>query len=239
LNSSEFIAKVAPYAVELRLEGSPLFPSVRIAQCALETGWKIPPWNNLGGIKVGSGKPNPWWDGSSVNRDTWEVINGQTEQTSAYFRAYPSIYHFFKDQDLLFQLPRYERVRQAKTPEEQCAMLQACGYATDPEYARKLNNLIRSFQLKRYDQEVEDVLKKIDELIQANKRLEERIARLEPKKPEEQVVAPWAQPGYKFVTAKRNGETISDGKRPRDPVTRQEVWAMFERYDRLINKEQK
>lgn len=36
----------------------------------------------------------------------------------------------------------------------------------------------------------------------------------------------WAKPGYDFVT--QNG--ISDGTRPKDPVTREEVWAMLKRF---------
>jgi flagellum-specific peptidoglycan hydrolase FlgJ len=96
MNKNEFIAYLAPYAVQLRLEGSPMFPSVRLAQNLLETGGVIHPWYNLGGIKVGSGKPNEWWDGSSVNRGTWEVVNGTRVETSANFRAYQSVYHFYQ-----------------------------------------------------------------------------------------------------------------------------------------------
>lgn len=162
MKASEFIAYLAPYAVQLRAEGSPMFPSVRLAQNALETGWKIPSWNNLGGIKVGSGKPNQWWDGSSVNKATWEVINGQRIDTAANFRAYKSIYHFYKDQDLLFSLPRYERVRNAKTPEQQADMLYACGYATDPQYAQKLKNIIFMYDLKQYDAPEVDELELTD-----------------------------------------------------------------------------
>ena len=224
MNKNEFIAKISPIAVQLRLEGSPIFPSVRIAQSALETGWKIPPWNNLGGIKVGSGKPNPWWDGSSVNKKTWEVINGQRVDTSANFRAYKSVYHFYKDQDLLFQLPRYERVRKSKTPEQQADMLYECGYATDPQYAQKIKNIMNSYGLKKYDKEVEAVLQELRKQID---QLTKRLNALEQKP--EQTVADWAKDAQTWAV--RLG--ISDGTRPRDLVTRQEVWAMLHRYDRL------
>ena len=60
MSASAFIAQIAPIAVQLRVEGSPIFPSVRIAQAGLETGWKIPAWNNLGGYKGGSGKLTPY-----------------------------------------------------------------------------------------------------------------------------------------------------------------------------------
>lgn len=153
MRPSEFISFLAPYVRRLRAEGSPIFPSVRLAQSALETGWKIPYSNNLGGIKVGSGQPNTWWDGSSVNKATWEVIHGRHIATTENFRAYKTIYHFFKDQDLLFQLPRYERVRRANSPNDQAYALFACGYATDPRYPSKLLNIMRTYNLYQYDDE--------------------------------------------------------------------------------------
>lgn len=227
LTRAEFIATLAPYAVQLRLEGSPMFPSVRLAQNLLETGGVIHSWNNLGGIKVGSGKPNEWWDGSSVHKSTWEFINGMRVDTSANFRAYKSVYHFYKDQDLLFQLPRYENVRNAKTPEEQCAMLQLCGYATDPQYPGKLMSLIDAHELKKYDAEVDRVLQKlqeqIDHLNKVNDQLSRRLNALE-KKPQQEL-SEWALTGHAFVTI----TGISDGSRPRDPVTREEVWTMLHR----------
>jgi flagellar protein FlgJ len=158
MTRNEFFATLAPHAIRARQEESPLFVSVRLAQNLLETGGKIHSWNNLGGIKVGSGKPNEWWDGSYVKKGTWEVVNGQKVDTTAAFRAYKSIYHFYKDQDLLFQNKRYERVRNAKTPEEQAEALRLCGYATDPEYGLKICNIISMYNLKKYDQEADVML---------------------------------------------------------------------------------
>jgi len=151
LSKPEFIAILAPMAVQARREGSPLFPSVRLAQNLLETGGVIHPWNNLGGIKVGSGTPNAFWKGQWVRKGTWEVENGTRVDTAANFRAYESVYHFYKDQDLLFRLPRYERVRKAGTPSAQAEALRQCGYATDPQYGAKINSIIQSYRLTQYD----------------------------------------------------------------------------------------
>ena len=156
MSAASFIAQIAPIAVQLRVEGSPIFPSVRIAQAGLETGWKIPSWNNLGGYKVGSGKLTPYWRGKIVNKGTWEVYDGKRVDVTAAFRAYDSVEDFFRDQDLLFGISRYARVRAARTPEEQADMLQACGYATDPAYASKLVGIIRTYGLKRYDEEADN-----------------------------------------------------------------------------------
>jgi flagellar protein FlgJ len=134
-----------------------MFPSVRIAQNILETGCVIHSWNNLGGIKVGSGKPNAYWRGGAVNKGTWEVYDGvRDDNVTAAFRAYDTLYDFYKDQDLLFELSRYARVRAAKTPGEQALALQECGYATDPQYPGKLMTIIKAYDLTKYDVTEED-----------------------------------------------------------------------------------
>jgi len=181
-----------------------MFPSVRLAQNLLETGGVIHPWYNLGGIKVGSGKPNEWWDGSSVKKGTWEVVNGQRVDTSANFRAYKSVYHFYKDQDLLFAASRYARVRAAKTPEEQADMLYVCGYATDPAYARKLKDLIRAYDLKKYDREAEKMLQQLQATINEQRdqiaRLERRVKQLEVQ--ESMSVPIWAEEAVEAAVKK-------------------------------------
>lgn len=148
----QFIQIIAPIAQKLHREGSPIFPSVRIAQSALETGWKIPSWNNMVGLKVGNGKTNQYWRGQSVNRQTWEVYNEHRVDTTANFRAYHSIEDSFRDQDLLFNLKRYEGVREAKSPTEQAYKLYESGYATDPLYPQKILAIIAQYGLRQYDQ---------------------------------------------------------------------------------------
>ncbi|MBB6632747.1 glucosaminidase domain-containing protein [Cohnella thailandensis] len=147
----DFFSLIAPIVMQVHKEGGRLLPSVRLAQAWLETGGSVPSWNNLGGYKVGSGTPTAYWDGSSVNTATREVYNGVTVSTTANWRAYKSIYNYFKDQDLLFDKSRYSAVRAAKTPQEQCAALKTCGYATDPDYAGKLMSVITANNLIQYD----------------------------------------------------------------------------------------
>ncbi|MEO3946871.1 glucosaminidase domain-containing protein [Gorillibacterium sp. CAU 1737] len=161
MTRQDFIATIGPIAVRLRLEGSPIFPSLRTAQALHETGGIIPAWNNVVGFKVGSGQPNAYWKGRSVNTRTWEVYNGIRYNVTANWRAYDQIEDCFRDQDLLFRLSRYERVRRATSPEEQAMALQLGGYATDPDYAKKLVQVISSYGLKRLDEEVEDVLESL------------------------------------------------------------------------------
>jgi len=151
LTRSQFIAALVPTIQQVRREGSSIFPSVRLAQCILETGGVIHPWYNLGGIKVGGGTPNSYWHGEAVVKGTWEIVDGTRLSMNSSFRAYNSVYHFMKDQDLLFATSRYLRVRAAVTPEQQANMLYVSGYATDPAYPNKLITLINQYMLKQYD----------------------------------------------------------------------------------------
>ncbi|MDQ6420799.1 glucosaminidase domain-containing protein [Paenibacillus sp. LHD-117] len=152
LTREQFFEAIAPAVLLVRSEGSKLFTSVRMAQSLLESGGEIHSWNNLGGIKVGNGFPNDYWQGEAVVKGTWEYIDGRIVSAKAAFRAYKSIYHFYKDMDLLMETARYERVRSAGTPERQAAMLHACGYATDPAYPNKLMAIIQQYGLRKYDQ---------------------------------------------------------------------------------------
>jgi flagellar protein FlgJ len=152
MTRQEFIDVIAPVAVKQRAEGSPIFPSVRIAQAILETGCVLHEWNNLVGYKVGLGLTNAYWTGRSVSTKTWEVYEGvRYDNVTANWRAYDTIEDCFRDQDLLFQWSRYDRVRAAQSPQEQTEMLRACGYATDPTYPLKLNSFISGFELWKYD----------------------------------------------------------------------------------------
>ena len=178
MKAADFIARVAPVAVRLRLEGSPIFPSLRIAQAAHETGWTLHEWNNLVGLKAGSGKPTPYWDGTVKVTRTWEVIGGQRVETAASWRAYKSIEDCFRDQDLLFAGSRYARVRAARTPEEQADMLYICGYATDPQYAAKLKRIIAQYVLEKYDREVVAVLKRLEEAEKKVAELQKQLERV-------------------------------------------------------------
>lgn len=186
----EFIELIAPIAVKLRLESSPIYPSVRIAQAILETGGILNAWNNLVGYKVGNGALTPYWQGDRVSTTTWEVIGGiRYENVPGDYRAYPTLEAGFRDQDLLFGSPRYVSVRMAKSPSEQVKALQSSGYATDPSYASKLNTIIQTYALTHFDEEVVRMLEKLQEQIVV---LQNRVSSLEEQAAME-VVPQWAK----------------------------------------------
>jgi flagellar rod assembly protein/muramidase FlgJ len=135
--------------------GTGLYPSVVMAQAALETGWGKSQlssvYNNLFGIKADKS-----WKGPVVEMPTREVINGQNVVINDGFRVYESVEKSIKDRNnFLKRNPRYTRngVFSAKSPEEQAQALQRAGYATDPNYATLLIRIINQFELKTLDQE--------------------------------------------------------------------------------------
>lgn len=135
-----------------------ILPSVTIAQAILESGWgesgltKIS--NNLFGIK--------WYAGCGyefVPYPTKEFINGKMIEVTANFRKYATLSDSLSDHASFLTATRYNPVRVATTYSEQCKQLQKCGYATDPDYASKLINIIENNKLFEYDKdEDEDIL---------------------------------------------------------------------------------
>ena len=136
-------------AAERVAQASGIPASFMIGQAGHETGWGKGEIKNadgsnsfnLFGIKAGKG-----WSGKTADITTTEFINGSPRKLVAKFRAYDSYEDSFKDYArLINNSPRYEQAR-AKTDSAvaYATELQKAGYATDPEYARKLSGAINS-----------------------------------------------------------------------------------------------
>ncbi|HEX7634720.1 MAG TPA: flagellar assembly peptidoglycan hydrolase FlgJ [Noviherbaspirillum sp.] len=118
-----------------------------LAQAALESGWGKKEIlaadgstsHNLFGIKAGNG-----WKGRVVEAVTTEYVNGVPQKRVEKFRAYDSYADSFRDYaNLLRSNPRYQSVLANATDVAGFAQgLQRAGYATDPNYAAKLTNII-------------------------------------------------------------------------------------------------
>ncbi|MNF68374.1 Peptidoglycan hydrolase FlgJ [compost metagenome] len=119
-----------------------------MAQAALETGWGKSiirqqdgsSSHNLFGIKSHNS-----WDGESARVLTTEYKGGKAVKEAASFRAYDSYAHSFEDfVSFLQSNGRYEKALDAtQNPEQFARELQKAGYATDPQYARKVSQIAR------------------------------------------------------------------------------------------------
>lgn len=123
-------------------------PELLLAQAALETHWGQSIINfqdgrsshNLFGIKA-----DPSWAGKRINVPTLEYIDGIAVRRTEPFRVYDSYTDSFADYvDFIRNNPRYEAaLRQAHNPDAYAAALQGAGYATDPQYARKISAILK------------------------------------------------------------------------------------------------
>lgn len=124
-------------------------PKAILAQAALETGWgKYPmaktdgsPSYNLFGIKA-----DHRWSGDKALVSTLEFKEGVAQREKAAFRAYDSFSQSFDDYaDFLKNSERYQEALEAGDNAAMfAAYLQKGGYATDPNYADKITNILSS-----------------------------------------------------------------------------------------------
>ncbi|SET15979.1 glucosaminidase domain-containing protein [Paenibacillus sp. NFR01] len=157
MTASEFIAKIAPYAVA-DMQRSHIAASLTIAQAALESGFGSSGLTvragNLFGIK-GSGPAG------SIAMRTTEYVNGKAVQVTAAFRAYHNWGESVADHSAIlvggvsWNRGLYSKAIgvDGKTAAREIA---AAGYATDPNYAAKLIQMMDTYNLYQYDEIKED-----------------------------------------------------------------------------------
>lgn len=150
--AQQFIRDVGPYA-ERAASSLGVDTDVLLAQSALETGWgrHVPvkadgsSSHNLFGIKA-----DQRWQGERVEVVTREFRHGVMQQEKAEFRAYDSLPEALNDYvEFIRGNPRYQKALQHGYDAEAYAReLQQAGYATDPDYARKINRVRNSALLQ-------------------------------------------------------------------------------------------
>lgn len=153
MTRTEFIKKFSPVVIEASINTG-LFPSLFLAQAILESGdgksLLSSKYKNYFGIKADKS-----WKGKKVNLNTREVIEGNSVVIGDWFRVYNNANDSFFDRvQFLIKNPRYTKhgVFTADTPQKQADALQRAGYATDPNYAQTLKNLIKMYKLETLDE---------------------------------------------------------------------------------------
>lgn len=146
-SDNAFVNTIAPGAIETYNKYN-ILPSITIAQAILESGWgKHRVGNNVFGIKATSD-----WKGKTKTATTTEYKNGKWVSEKATFRDYDSVADSLLDHaKLVGTNDRYAAVRSATNYKDAAKALQSAGYATDPNYANKLINLIEQNKLDQYD----------------------------------------------------------------------------------------
>lgn len=147
-----FIKAIAPEAQAMQNQYH-IKASITMAQAILESNWGTSKlasqYHNLFGIK-GTGPNSKLMTTKEYTRGKWVVIKDR-------FKVYPSWSASIKDHTQLmlngtqYKQENYERVIKAKNYREAAQALQDANYATDPDYASKLINVIKTYNLDKYD----------------------------------------------------------------------------------------
>ncbi len=131
-----------------------LNPAVMIAQAALETGWGkhvIAKQDGSSSLNLFNIKADRSWQGEHAKKMTLEFEKGLPVQKQANFRAYESIKDSINDYvNFLQSNPRYSQaLNSTDKPEQYLDELQQAGYATDPNYAEKIKNVLQRGEFKQ------------------------------------------------------------------------------------------
>jgi peptidoglycan hydrolase FlgJ len=151
-STAEFVSRVMP-SIQRAASELGIDPAAMLAQAALETGWgqRLPraadgsSSNNLFGIKAGNE-----WTGARATAVSMEVIDGVATPRRTAFRAYASVEESINDfSNLLKSSPRYKDVlADGGNAGAYIAAMGNSGYATDPDYGNKLNQILGSGTLQ-------------------------------------------------------------------------------------------
>lgn len=154
-DSKDFLAQLSlPAKLASQQSGVP--HHLILAQAALESGWgqrQIRRENGEPSFNIFGVKASGSWKGPTTEITTTEYENGEAKKVKARFRVYSSYLEALSDYvGLISRNPRYAAVTAAATAEQGAQALQNAGYATDPNYAKKLTSMIQ--QLKSMSEKV-------------------------------------------------------------------------------------
>jgi len=144
--AAAFVEVITPYAKaaanELGIDVNAI-----IAQAALETGWGnhiIKDSDGKSSLNLFGIKSNAHWAGDRTTVKTLEYKDGIAAKETADFRSYKSMDAAFQDYiSFLKNNPRYKHaLENTNTAKDWGFQLQQAGYATDPNYGKKIASIV-------------------------------------------------------------------------------------------------
>jgi len=145
-SAAPFMDRFASHAQEAS-KASGLPANYMLGQAALETGWgkkEIKAADGTLSFNLFGIKASPNWTGKVVNATTTEFVNGVMQTSVEKFRAYDSYADSFRDfANMISSSPRFKGVMsRLDAPASYANAIANSGYATDPQYAKKLYKVI-------------------------------------------------------------------------------------------------
>ena len=149
----DYLRQALPAAVaESQQYGVPV--SVALGQSILESGWGgstlSSRYNNYFGIKCSTSSP---YQSGCINMGSGEYLHSSYQIISSSFRIYGSRTDSFLDHGyFLTHNSRYGGAfAHTDDPDRFIREVARAGYATDPNYAQKVINLMNAYNLYQYD----------------------------------------------------------------------------------------
>lgn len=149
-----FIEEIGPIAQGLQTKYG-IFASISIAQACLESNYGqsqlASVYNNLYGVKTDVTDPE------GVVLPTLEFIDGEMQERNERFKVYPNKRASMEAHAQLiyygtsWDADYYQDVKAGADYQAQAHGLQSAGYATDPDYAEKIIEMIETWDLSKYD----------------------------------------------------------------------------------------
>lgn len=170
MDQQAFINLIKEGAIKAQQEFG-ICASLTIAQAILESGWgSSASGNNLFGIK--------WKDGCGYEAQTLETkeyYKGVWQTINAQFRAYKSLADSIYDHaQFLVQSSTYANLLGVKDYKVACKLIKEDGYATDPNYANQLIDIIERVKLYQFDNT--EVVGKVKNLVVYGNNIDKRAA---------------------------------------------------------------
>ena len=157
-STEDFINKISPLA-QKAWETDKILPSLTIAQAILESDWGRSELainaNALFGIKAHTDPTHK----KTYTKTTWEYSSGKYIQIEAKFKAYDSWEESIKDRSKYLAnryiggVHIYKDLIGETNYKKACEKIYKAGYATDPNYPKKLIDIIEKYKLNKFDEE--------------------------------------------------------------------------------------
>lgn len=160
----KFINKIAPMAVKDAAK-SGILASITISQAILESGWGTSDLyknaNAIFGIKTHN------WKGKTYTKESYEYEHGKKVLRKSVFRAYDNLQESISDHSDYLRTRKvdgvhltYKAVVNETDYKKAAKALQKAGYSTYPNYAEMLIDIIKRYNLTKYDEQVKAATKK-------------------------------------------------------------------------------
>lgn len=159
MTREEYIEKLGAVIVKLADVFDIDFPSAVIAQACLETGFgtsdKVE-YNNHFGLKYKEGRVN--CNSGYFTGDTHEQIeDGSFVPTTSDFYAFASLEDSCLGYFQFTSISRYDNLKTATSSKHYLELIQADGYATDKDYAKKCYTIVEQYGLTNFDEELKSL----------------------------------------------------------------------------------